>query len=438
MTAVRLCGRVLAAGLLASALGIRPATAQTAPPAASPQDLQQVAAELARLQQEFDTVRRQYDERLLALEQRLAQLGGGPSVLAAATPATTTTATTPATPATQAAPAGSSKVFNPDTSVIANFLGAAGKNPMSDERSLQLSEAEVGFQAVVDPYSRADFFLSAGPEGLNIEEGYITFTSLPANLLLKVGKMRADFGKVNTLHTHAMPTVDRPLVTENLVGGEDGLSDSGMSLSHLVQNSLVFLDVTGGVYTGSSDVFQSDRRSKLNYVGRVRAYRDLTESSNIDLGASVAFGPTDVGIADGLATSADPLNKRLFGFDATFRYRPLRRAIYQRLNLRTEMVWSRQDMPAVRPDEKAFGIYGLGEYQFAQRWYIGARVDRSGRALDSSLIDKGASVFLTFWPSEFGQIRGQYRHTTFAEGVKANEILFQFNFAIGAHGAHVF
>ena len=35
--------------------------------------------------------------------------------------------------------------------------------------------------------------------------------------------MRAQFGKVNTLHTHALPTVDRPLVTENLVGGEEGL-----------------------------------------------------------------------------------------------------------------------------------------------------------------------------------------------------------------------
>ena len=72
-------------------------------------------------------------------------------------------------------------MFNPDTSVIGNFLGAAGRNPISTEPSLQLSEAEVSFQAVVDPYARADFFLSAGPEGLDVEEGYATFTSLPAS-----------------------------------------------------------------------------------------------------------------------------------------------------------------------------------------------------------------------------------------------------------------
>ena len=86
----------------------------------------------------------------------------------------------------------------------------------------------------------------------------------------------------------------------------------------------------------------------------------------------------------------------------------------------------------------AFGWYGLADYQFNRRWYIGGRVDQSERALDASLRDTGASAFLTFWPSEFSQIRWQYRRTNYAESVHANEFLFQFNFSIGAHGAHVF
>ena len=45
---------------------------------------------------------------------------------------------------------------------------------------------------------------------------------------------------------------------------------------------------------------------------------------------------------------------------------------------------------------------------------------------------------LTYWPSEFSQIRGQVRQTHYAEDVTANEFLFQFQFAIGAHGAHPF
>ena len=462
-----------AASLVANMVFAQPALAQAPPAAPAPaqaqtQEVQQVREELTKLKQDFEVLRQQYDDRLSKLEEHLKEIGGtsGPaSVVSGAAPApakestAANNAVTPAAPvavpsdapvlpqapdqataAQQAAAAGSSKVFNPDTSVIANFLGVAGKNPESTQPSLQLAEAEVSFQAVVDPYAKADFFLSAGPEGLDIEEGYITFTSLPANILLKVGKMRAQFGKVNTLHSHAMPTADRPLVTNNLVGGEDGLSDSGLSVSHLFPISTLYLEATGEVFAGTSNVFQTDRRSDLNYVGHLRAYRDLTEGSNIDLGTSYAFGPTNVGqtfTPPPPGETLPTLNKSLYGIDATFRYRPLRRAIYKRLNVRSELIWSKQDLPD-GAETTAFGWYGLAEYQFARRWYLGARFDESGRTLDGSLHDNGGSFFMTFWPSEFSQIRGQYRLTNYAEGVRANEFLFQFNFAIGAHGAHIF
>jgi hypothetical protein len=47
-------------------------------------------------------------------------------------------------------------------------------------------------------------------------------------------------------------------------------------------------------------------------------------------------------------------------------------------------------------------------------------------------------LLVTYWPSEFSQIRAQYRHTSYGEGIKANEVLFQLLFSIGAHGAHTF
>ncbi|HVW06243.1 MAG TPA: hypothetical protein VHB78_14630 [Vicinamibacterales bacterium] len=446
------CGVAVCAAMLVGAG--RAHAQQPAVAGVQPADVQQVRQEVARLKAELDAIRQQYDDRISQLEQRLNQLTGGPMAIdapaaasatapqeaAAAQPAPAPVAATPqdatSAPADQSSSAmlaGSSKVFNPDTSVIGNFLGTTGKNPFSTQPSMQLTEAELSLQAVVDPYARADFFLSATPEGLEVEEGYATFTSLPKQLLLKVGKMRAQFGKVNTLHTHAMPTADRPLVTNNLVGGEDGLSDSGVSLSKLIANPFVYLEATGEVFAGTGDVFQSSQRSRPTYVGHIRAYRDLSEDKNIDLGVSYAHGQTDDVAADqGLS-----LHKDLIGVDATFRYRPLRRAIYRRLNLRTELIWSRQQLPG-STETTAFGVYGLGEYQFAQRWYAGARIDRSGRALDGSQIDNGGSIFLTFWPTEFAQLRGQFRHTSFAEGESANEGLFQVNFAIGAHGAHAF
>jgi hypothetical protein len=325
---------------------------------------------------------------------------------------------------------GASKVFNPDMAVIGDFLGAIGKNdsPFATP-SLELHEAEASFQAIVDPYARADFFLTFSPQEVGVEEGFITFTSLPADLLLKVGKMRASFGKVNQMHNHILPWTDRPLVTQDLVGGEEGISDAGLSLSRLIVNPILFLEATAEVYRGESpELFSAPRRQDLTYVGRLRGFRDVTESTNLDFGGSFARGTAKEGA--GFHTS-------LIGADLTLRWRPLRRAIYHRLLARTEMVWSRRDRPDL-VQAHAFGLYGSLEYQFAQRWFSALRLDHSERADNPALADKGVSAVLTYWPSEFSQVRGQYRHTSYGEGIKANELLFQFQFSIGAHGAHTF
>jgi hypothetical protein len=216
-------------------------------------------------------------------------------------------------------------------------------------------------------------------------------------------------------------------VNRNLLGGEEGLADSGVSLSKLIPNPWFFLEATGEVYQGSSGVFTSHDRGDLSYAGRLRGYQDLTEAANVDVGTSFAWGRNDLG--PDFAT-------RIVGIDATFRYRPLERAMYRRFIGRTELFWSRRQQP--EGDASAFGLYASGEYQLSRRWFAGLRYDWSERADDPSLVDKGPSLLLTFWPSEFSQIRGQYRRTRFAEGVTSNEVLVQLLFSIGAHGAHAF
>ncbi len=396
--------------LLCAGLACSPVTAFAQ--GADPQALRQ---EIDQLKADFETLRRQYDDRLAALEARVASLSEVPPVQADTLPA-------------PSAAAGASKVFNPDISVLGNFAGAAGKNPFSEEPSLSLTEVEAAFQAIVDPYARADFFLSAGPEGLEVEEGYVTFTALPAGLLMKAGKMRAQFGKVNTLHTHVLPWVDRPLVLNSLFGGDEGIADSGFSLSKLMPNRFMFIDAIGEVYRGDTDVFRGKTRSDLNYLGRIRGYRDLTEGTNLDVGATYASGPSAL---------VPDFDTQRIGVDVTFRYRPLRRAIYRQFVGRTEIIWSRQAMPAGERQD-ASGFFASGDFQFARRWIMGMRGDRSGRPLEADLHDSGGSIHLTFKPTEFSLIRGQYRRTRYAEGTDANELLFQLNFAIGAHGAHPF
>jgi hypothetical protein len=345
--------------------------------------------------------------------------------------------------------AAASKVFNPDISVIGDFVGAAGYPANRPTPSLEMHESEVGFQAIIDPYVRGDVFLSFSDRGVDVEESYFTFTSLPGRFQFKVGKMRAAFGVINTLHNHVLPWVDRPLVTQDLVAGEDGIDDAGLSISRIIPfPGQIFLEGTAQLYRGDTEgLFRATQRSDVSTVEHLRAYRDLSESTNLTLGGSFARGHSPY-------TDA---NNQLYGIDATLRWKPLRRAIYQSFVGRAEFIWDRLAEPSGPNTRTPFGYYVSGDYQFARRWFAGGRFDRSQRGLcqltnpltipsgqclepgvGPVIQDTGGSVLLTYWPSEFSQIRGQLRHTHYGEGLTANEFLFQFIFSMGAHGAHPF
>lgn len=333
------------------------------------------------------------------------------------------------------------KALNPDISVIGDFIGAAGNGtvpPLATQQpfpSLQMHESEIGLQAIIDPYARGDFFMSFGETGVNVEEGYITFTALPAGFVAKVGKMRSVFGKVNMMHNHVLPWVDRPLVSTNLVGGEDGIDDAGFSLERILPAPKgIFLEATGQVFRGdSADVFKAETRSDVSTVDHLRGYKDLTESTNLDLGLSYARGHNDASQING--TVGDFITQ-LYGIDATLRWKPLRRSIYHSFVGRGEFIWSqREELPR---EQRAFGFYTSADYQFGRRWFGGARFDYSDRSRYDNLTDKGVAATLTYWPSEFSQLRGEYRFTHYAENRDAHEVFMQLIFSLGAHGAHPF
>ena len=436
-----MCVSLAVVGILGGP-GLNLASAQT--------EAQAVQQQIEQLRRDFDALKQQYGDRLTALEASLATIQGGQS--GAAVPAPETAPSAAQGPSGAEGVGGSSgavpvygsavtnsKVFNPDMAVIGDFLGAAGRNQVHADPTLEMHESEASFQAIVDPYARADFFISFGEEGVGLEEGFVTFTSLPGGLLTKVGKMRAAFGKVNSLHNHVLPWTDRPLVINNLVGGEDGIDDAGFSVARLIPVPKLFLEATGQVFRGDSGsaehpLFQTSERTDLSYVGHLRAYQDITENSNVDLGASYSRGHNASGVVN--TTDVGRFTTGLFGVDATYRWRPLQRSIYHSFIGRAEWIWSRRDQPF--GPQKAMGLYASGDYQVGRRWFAGGRYDRSDHADNASLFDQGGSFILTYWPSEFSQVRGQYRRTNFAGALTADEFLFQFQFSIGAHGAHPF
>jgi hypothetical protein len=467
--------------LVALLLGSTTLFAQT-PPVAPADD-----ARLKQLEQKLDQLLQQAAE----IRQQLDQLRGAQPAAPAPVDDLTAVDTVPNAPAppaaaTQpasapiaavAAPAAAeaqvinnpsttaaSKVFNPDTSVIGNFLAHAGDrnpfenvahgtgalpdpleagHPTGDLRApATLDEMEVAFEAFVDPYAKAKVFLSITPEGAEIEEGYANFFALPKDLTAKAGKFKAAFGKANTWHTHQRPWADQPLVIHNFFGDE-GLNDAGVSVTKIIANPAnVYLDVTGEVLAGRSGIFHGEGGSQLLYVGHLKAYRDLTENANLEAGLSYARGTTP-GLYDVAGTLESIAGERnqFEGIDLTYRWKPLSRGLYRSLILRTEAIANQ------RPSSRdLWGFYSSADYQFGQRWYTGVRVDRSAvppfataTNLFDNVVDRGASATLSFWPSEFSQLRAQFRRTHYGHTDRTfNELLLQLQFSIGAHGAHTF
>jgi len=102
------------------------------------------------------------------------------------------------------------------------------------------------------------------------------------------------------------------------------------------------------------------------------------------------------------------------------------------------------------------GWYVQGVYQFMPRWRVGLRYDemdsgstriglvRSGELLatDFPLLLPGSpsrvTTMIDWSPSEFSRLRAQYAWDDARDADTDRQLLIQYIYAIGAHGAHKF
>jgi len=335
----------------------------------------------------------------------------------------------PASEAPVAAPPGNASISNPATSVIGWFQAAAGNDRRTQENAFSLREAELALQSAVDPYAKADFILSFSSAGVDVEEGYLTWLSLPLSGQAKIGKFRADFGKFNRTHAGETPFADRPLSTLAF-GGEEGLSTTGLSLSAIVPTKF-YWDATLNVGTapaqGENQVFAADNGQDLLWLGRTSAFVDLSEASNLNLGVSYANARADSSLR------VEGEHAQLAGADVTFRWKNPRRSIYRSLTVQSEYT-REQGSQSGGPTRD--GWFGYALYQFARRWKVGARYDSTDRTTDTGR-ETGVLGLIQFQPSEFSLMSLQARriHDTLTD-TDGDAVFLKWTFNIGPHGAH--
>ena len=319
---------------------------------------------------------------------------------------------------------------NPDLSAIGDFRSSytsLGKRKVD----VYLSQLEFQVSSVVDPYARADFMFSYGKDLAtgelvpDLEIATLTTLSLPYQLQATLGKFKPAFGKINILHPHAFSFVDFPRMTENYFSPE-GMFMEGASVSWLVPNSYDFFQEltleAGRVQTNNS--LARGETSQLTYVGHLKNFFDLTDNSTLELGFSGADGPNQLGFTSTLG-----------GIDLTYKWKPVQFNVMQSFTWQSEILFSNAHLDDIAI-VKTHGLYSLAEYQFAQRWFVGARYDYAQYPTNEAMRDVAGTLLFRFQPTEFQILALEYQYTDRNYDRSTNGVIFRIIFGIGTHAAH--
>jgi hypothetical protein len=351
--------------------------------------------------------------------------------------------------------------LNPDISAIVDAdVGGFSSIPYSlagDDPELRaagsdhpagfaVQEVEVALQAVVDPYLRADVFLTIpNLSGLEVEEAFATSTSLPGGLQLKAGIFRSAFGRQNGQHLHLQDFTRRPLINEAFLGA-DGLRSPGLQVSWLLPVSFYLQWTLEAFSVAPPDdpthlaSFGGGRRTDLTYTTELKTFIPASESVSIYGGLNGATGLS--GSNNGFTT---PIARRTVveGLDLYVKYKPPNQADgYFSLAWTTE-VFFRELTELGQTDG---GFYSQLVLQLARRWFVGLREEMLGTPStgNQSKVQRTA-LTATFVMSEFARLRlyGERETlpragTTIFGGAENYGVLMQLEIAIGAHGAHPF
>lgn len=441
------------------------------------------ADDLAALRAEVAQMRQAYEQRIAALETRLAQAEARPAapVPAAAEPAA-------------ARAAASANAFNPEISLIlGGSLTRTGRDPEtwkmqgfvppgdpaevgpSRRRGYSLGESELVMSANVDPNFRGYLNLAITPENsLAVEEAYFQTLGLAGGLTLKGGRFLSGIGYLNGQHPHAWDFVDAPLAYAAFFGNR--LAAEGLQLKWLAPTE-TYLEF--GVEAGRDDAFPGAGRNKGGSgLGALFARTGGDVGVSHSWGAGLSFvrtRPRDRSYADtdaaGVATAnAFSGRSRTAVADFVWKWAPNGNPKETNFKFQAELFRRTEDGTLSCADggtaasactggvgdsyrARQSGLYAQAVYQFMPRWRVGYRHDR----LDSGSVGLGAAlnpadlpqlagwqprrntVMVDYASSEFARLRLQFaRDTSRGPGLADNQVWLQYIMSLGAHGAHKF
>ena len=339
------------------------------------------------------------------------------------------------------------------------------------QRGFNARNIELAFDGAVDPYfegfANIVFKLDNDNETeVEVEEAFMQTTNLPFGLQLKGGQFFAAFGRINPTHPHTWDFADAPLVHGRLLG-PDGLRGVGAQISWTLPtpwySQLILASQNGRGSTGFSFRNPGDNGIFFGRETTDREVRGLQDFVWIPRWEnSVDLSPTQVvlaGVSGAFGSNETGANARtqIYGADLFYKWKSAHaEGGFPFVKWQSEFMYRRfeagRGMDESFPVAETFhdwGMYSQVLWGFRKGWVAGVRGDYL-HMQDSRFTDDEErqsrwriSANLTWYPTEFSKLRLQYNHdflesNFFLSEREVDSVFLQFEFILGAHGAHKF
>jgi hypothetical protein len=443
-------------------------------------------ADLKSLRDEIAQMKQAYEQRIAALENRLAQAETtSPQAKAVADKLATQTTRTGE---------GKANSFNPEIGLVlqgqaksmkdvperaVSGYWSAGHAHGGDKRGFSLEHSELMFSANIDPNFRGVArFAVTGDGEVDVEEASVSTLGLGKGLTVRAGRFASDIGYENARHPHEWDFADATLMQKVLFGAE-GYRQDGMQVKWLAPTP--FMVQFGAEFGRGANFPGTDRNKNGSGAGAifVKTGGDVGASNSWQAGLSLL----NTKAADRETHFEDVAANEIQGYfsgksrtaiaDFVWKWAPNGNASSQSLKLQGE-VFRRTESGELSCNDEAgvsatcignslgelktrqTGGYASAVYQFMPKWRVGYRHDWLGKGTKSFdttpvflALDPANHYFADFKPrrdsvmldwsnSEFSRLRLQFARDRAMMGITDNQVTLQYIMSLGAHGAHKF
>jgi len=445
-------------------------------------------ADLAAIRSQIDEMKKSYEQRIAALEQRLAQAEA--DVKAKPVPQTGARPVM-AENSPPAAPATSGNAFNPEVSLIlqgqyaqmqnvpdrtiTGFWPAGGHDDHGkgvSTRGFSLNHTELIFSAGIDPYWRGQAIFAVQDEAVEVEEAWFQSLAIGHGVGLRGGRYRSGIGYLNEQHPHQWDFANAPLMYNALFGQEASYREDGLQLKWLAPTP-VFVEFGAEVGRGANfPGTDSNKNGAGAWAAYVHVGDDLGVANSWRTGLSylkTSSGDREADFVDINGLQAQGLfngDTATWLADFVWKWAPNGNPKYQNFKFQSEYFVRKDKGELTCMDEggvgnacatpvtgdydtRQSGWYAQGVFQFTPKWRAGLRYDQldSGRqnlganAVNLTVEDyrpKRATAMVDYSWSEFSRVRLQYAQDKSMAGITDNQWIVQYIMSLGAHGVHKF